>query len=63
MRVVFAGTPDAAVAPLTALLESRHEVAAAGPARTRLAGRGLRTVASPVAGGRAGGPRLAAPGP
>ncbi|HEV8221094.1 MAG TPA: methionyl-tRNA formyltransferase [Streptosporangiaceae bacterium] len=56
MRVVFAGTPDAAVASLTALLDSRHEVAAVVTRPDAPAGRGLRTVASPVAevAGRAG---------
>jgi methionyl-tRNA formyltransferase len=49
MRVVFAGTPDAAVASLTALLGSRHEVAAVVTRPDAPAGRGLRTVASPVA--------------
>ena len=49
MRVVFAGTPDAAVASLTALLDSRHEVAAVVTRPDAPAGRGLRTVASPVA--------------
>jgi methionyl-tRNA formyltransferase len=49
MRLVFAGTPAAAVASLTALLESRHEVAAVVTRPDAPAGRGLRTVASPVA--------------
>ena len=49
MRVVFAGTPAAAVASLTALLDSRHEVAAVVTRPDAPAGRGLRTVASPVA--------------
>src|SRR6185437_6680716 len=49
MRLVFAGTPAAAVASLTALVESRHEVAAVVTRPDAPAGRGLRTVASPVA--------------
>ena len=49
MRLVFAGTPDAAVASLAALLESRHEVAAVVTRPDAPAGRGLRTAASPVA--------------
>jgi methionyl-tRNA formyltransferase len=49
MRVVFAGTPNAAVASLTALLGSRHEVAAVVTRPDAPAGRGLRTAASPVA--------------
>src|SRR4029077_5273424 len=49
MRLVFAGTPAAAVASLTALLESRHEVAAVVTRPDAPAGRGLRTVARPAA--------------
>jgi methionyl-tRNA formyltransferase len=50
MRLVFAGTPDAAVASLAALLASRHEVAAVVTRPDAPSGRGLRTAASPVAG-------------
>ena len=49
MRLVFAGTPEAAVPSLTALLASRHEVAAVVTRPDAPAGRGRRTVASPVA--------------
>jgi methionyl-tRNA formyltransferase len=49
MRLVFAGTPDAAVASLDALLASRHEVAAVVTRPDAKAGRGLKTGASPVA--------------
>ena len=54
MRLVFAGTPDAAVPSLTALLDSRHEVVAVVTRPDAPAGRGLRTVASPVAEVRRG---------
>ncbi|HEX6856806.1 MAG TPA: methionyl-tRNA formyltransferase [Streptosporangiaceae bacterium] len=49
MRLVFAGTPAAAVPSLNALLDSRHEVAAVVTRPDAPAGRGLRTAASPVA--------------
>jgi methionyl-tRNA formyltransferase len=49
MRLVFAGTPAAAVASLEALLASRHEVAAVVTRPDAKAGRGLKTGASPVA--------------
>jgi methionyl-tRNA formyltransferase len=49
MRLVFAGTPAAAVPSLAALLDSRHEVAAVVTRPDAPAGRGLRTAASPVA--------------
>src|SRR5690349_18323372 len=49
MRVVFAGTPAAAVPSLEALLGSRHEVAAVVTRPDAPAGRGLKLVPSPVA--------------
>ena len=49
MRLVFAGTPEVAVPSLDALLTSRHEVAAVLTRPDAPAGRGRRTVASPVA--------------
>jgi methionyl-tRNA formyltransferase len=49
MRLVFAGTPEAAVPALDALLKSRHEVAAVLTRPDAPAGRGLRQAASPVA--------------
>ncbi len=49
MRLVFAGTPQAAVPALDALLRSRHEVAAVLTRPDAPAGRGLRLVSSPVA--------------
>jgi methionyl-tRNA formyltransferase len=49
MRLVFAGTPDAAVPSLTALLSSRHEVVAVVTRPDKPAGRGRRVTASPVA--------------
>jgi methionyl-tRNA formyltransferase len=49
MRVVFAGTPAAAVPSLDALLKSRHEVAAVITRPDAPAGRGRRVGASPVA--------------
>ena len=48
MRVVFAGTPRAAVASLEAILRSRHEVAAVITRPDALAGRGRRPAVSPV---------------
>jgi methionyl-tRNA formyltransferase len=48
MRLVFAGTPEAAVPALTALLDSRHEVRAVVTRPNRPAGRGRRVTASPV---------------
>ncbi len=48
MRLVFAGTPEAAVPSLDALLASRHTVAAVVTRPDRPAGRGLRMVTSPV---------------
>ncbi len=49
MRLVFAGTPQAAVPALDALLKSRHEVAAVVTRPDAPAGRGLRLEPSPVA--------------
>ncbi len=49
MRLVFAGTPEAAVPSLDALLASEHEVAAVVTRPDAPAGRGLRLAPSPVA--------------
>jgi methionyl-tRNA formyltransferase len=49
MRLVFAGTPLAAVPALDALLKSRHEVAAVVTRPDAPAGRGLHLGPSPVA--------------
>jgi methionyl-tRNA formyltransferase len=49
MRLVFAGTPAAAVASLDALLKSRHEVAAVVTRPDAKSGRGLKLGPSPVA--------------
>ena len=49
MRLVFAGTPEAAVPALDALLKSRHEVTAVITRPDAPAGRGLHDAASPVA--------------
>jgi len=49
MRLVFAGTPEPAVASLDALLKSRHEVAAVITRPDAPAGRGRQVAASPVA--------------
>lgn len=49
MRLVFAGTPSAAVPSLEALLRSTHEVAAVLTRPDAPAGRGLRLAPSPVA--------------
>jgi methionyl-tRNA formyltransferase len=49
VRLVFAGTPEAAVPALAALLASRHEVAAVVTRPDAPAGRGRHMVASPVA--------------
>src|SRR5580698_11358702 len=49
MRLVFAGTPEAALPALRALVNSRHTVAAVVPRPRAPAGRGRRLVASPVA--------------
>jgi methionyl-tRNA formyltransferase len=49
MRLVFAGTPQAAVASLDALLGSRHDVVAVITRPDAPAGRGRKVAASPVA--------------
>jgi methionyl-tRNA formyltransferase len=49
MRLVFAGTPTTAVPSLTALLASKHEVAAVVTRPDAPAGRGRRVAASPIA--------------
>src|SRR5260370_35902033 len=49
MRLVFAGTPEAAVPSLDALLASRHEVAAVVTRPDAPSGRGLQVAKSPVA--------------
>src|SRR5580700_9246218 len=49
MRLVFAGTPQAAVPALDALLASRHEVVAVVTRPEAPAGRGRKVEASPVA--------------
>lgn len=48
MRVVFAGTPQAAVPSLQALLASRHEVVAVISRPDALSGRGRKITLSPV---------------
>ncbi len=49
MKLVFAGTPDVAVASLRALVDSRHEVAAVISRPDAAVGRSSRLVPSPVA--------------
>jgi methionyl-tRNA formyltransferase len=49
MRLIFAGTPAAAVPALDALLESRHEVVAVVTRPDAPAGRGRQVAAGPVA--------------
>jgi methionyl-tRNA formyltransferase len=49
MRLVFAGTPAAAVASLDALVKSRHEVVAVVTRPDAKSGRGLKVGPSPVA--------------
>ena len=49
MRVVFAGTPEAAVPALEAVAKSRHELVAVITRPDAPAGRGRKLVASPVA--------------
>jgi methionyl-tRNA formyltransferase len=49
VRLLFAGTPQAAVPSLRALLDSRHDVLAVLTRPDAPAGRGRRLVASPVA--------------
>lgn len=48
MKIIFAGTPDFAVTPLQALLESGHEVVAVYSQPDRPAGRGRTLTPSPV---------------
>ncbi|MDH5387269.1 MAG: methionyl-tRNA formyltransferase [Gammaproteobacteria bacterium] len=48
IRIVYAGTPDFAVAPLSVLLESDHEVVAVYTQPDRPAGRGREPRPSPV---------------
>ncbi len=48
MRLVFFGTPDFAVAPLKALLDSKHEVIAVVTQPDRQSGRGRKVHACPV---------------
>jgi methionyl-tRNA formyltransferase len=49
MRLVFAGTPAAAIPSLTRLLESSHDIVAVVTRPDALTGRGRQLVASPVA--------------
>jgi methionyl-tRNA formyltransferase len=49
MRLVFAGTPEPAIAPLRALIASSHEVVAVITRPDAPAGRGRTLVASPIA--------------
>ena len=49
MRVVFAGTPEPAVASLKRLIESTHEVVAVVTRPDTVAGRGRKVVRSPIA--------------
>jgi methionyl-tRNA formyltransferase len=49
MRLVFAGTPAAAVPSLRALLDSQHDVVAVVTRPPKRAGRGRRETSSPVA--------------
>jgi methionyl-tRNA formyltransferase len=48
MRLIFAGTPDFAVAALGALIDAKHEVALVLTQPDRPAGRGMRESPSPV---------------
>jgi methionyl-tRNA formyltransferase len=48
MRLIFMGTPDFAVATLSALLEARHEVVCVYSQPPRAAGRGMKLRLSPV---------------
>jgi len=48
MRIVFMGTPDFSVAPLDALIEAGHEIAAVYTQPPRPAGRGQKSRPSPV---------------
>lgn len=48
MKVVFLGTPDFAVAPLKALVNSRHKVLAVVTQPDKVNGRGNKIISSPV---------------
>lgn len=48
MKIIYAGTPDFAVPPLQALLDSEHEVVAVYTQPDRPSGRGKKLTASPV---------------
>ena len=48
MRLIFAGTPEFAVAALAALLQAKHEIALVLTRPDRPAGRGLREMPGPV---------------
>ncbi|MCS6948420.1 MAG: methionyl-tRNA formyltransferase, partial [Steroidobacteraceae bacterium] len=48
LRVAFAGTPEFAVAPLRAILASRHPLVGVLTQPDRPAGRGRQVAASPV---------------
>ncbi|MCW9013391.1 MAG: methionyl-tRNA formyltransferase [Gammaproteobacteria bacterium] len=48
LKIIFAGTPDFSVPPLTALIESEHQVVAVYTQPDRPAGRGRKLTASPV---------------
>lgn len=48
MRIIFAGTPDFSVAPLQALIQSKHEIIAVYTQPDRPAGRGKNLTAPPV---------------
>jgi len=48
LRIVYAGTPEFAVPPLKALIESEHEVVAVYTQPDRPSGRGRKMVFGPV---------------
>jgi methionyl-tRNA formyltransferase len=48
LRILFAGTPEFSVAPLQALLDSKHEIVGVYTQPDRPAGRGRKLTASPV---------------
>lgn len=48
LRIIFAGTPEFSVAPLQALLDSKHEIVGVYTQPDRPAGRGRKLTASPV---------------
>ncbi len=48
LRIIYAGTPQFAVPPLAALLDSQHQLIAAYTQPDRRAGRGRKLAASPV---------------